>query len=107
MLSKMQLIDEEEKFPEIEDVVIVEKYKSYRRKQSQSRGKDCVYYKKVDKKEDACEVIDKYKEGCTCIVRMESNEYLMAYLYGGIYALEAEVVDVGSDVYIIKNVKTM
>lgn len=65
-----------------------------------------VYFKAVKSYKDCKLLIDNCKMGATCIYHIDSDnnfcaKNLMNYLYGGIYALDGEIIDVGNNVFLV------
>ena len=91
ILAKTRLVEDEE--PEIED--------SMKEAVSESQ----MFFKDVRNCQDAQEVLDYYKTGCVCIIRMLSESHveaqgIMNYICGGIYALDGTVVELGVNVFV-------
>ena len=91
LLAKTRLVEEEE--PETETLV----------KEAVSEKR--MFFKDVRNCQDAQEVLDYYKTGCVCIIRMVSKSHvevqgIMNYICGGIYALDGTVVELGVNVFV-------
>lgn len=64
-----------------------------------------MFFKDVRNCQDARVVLDYYKTGCVCIIRMVSESHddaqrIMNYICGGIYALDGTVVELGVNVFV-------
>ncbi len=114
LLAKTRLVEEEE--PEIEDSEIDDSVEANderfswlelvnRRKVKEAVSEKRMFFKDVRNCQDAREVLDYYKIGCVCIIRMVSESLveaqgIMNYICGGIYALDGTVVELGVNVFV-------
>lgn len=114
LLAKTRLVEEEE--PEIEDSEIDDFVEANderfswrklvnRRKVKEAVSQKQMFFKDVRNCQDAREVLDYYKTGCVCIIRMISESHveaqgIMNYVCGGIYGLDGTVVELGVNVFV-------
>ena len=113
ILAKTRLVEEE---PETEDSEIDDFVEANdnrfswlelvnRRKEKEAVSQKRMFFKDVRNCQDAQEVLDYYKTGCVCIIRMLSESHveaqgIMNYICGGIYALDGTVVELGVNVFV-------
>jgi len=114
LLAKTRLVEEEERETEdseIDDFVEDndERFSWLelvnRRKVKEAVSEKRIFFKDVRNCQDAQTVLDYYKTGCVCIIRMLSESYveaqgIMNYICGGIYALDGTVVELGVNVFV-------
>jgi len=115
LLAKTRLVEEEERETEdseIDDFVEDndERFSWLelvnRRKVKEAVSEKRIFFKDVRNCQDGQEVLDCYKMGCVCIIRMVSESHVdaqgfMNYICGGIYAMDGAVVELGTNVFVV------